>query len=65
MCGSDAAEQGLAEEKALKKGMQKNPASSRRRAASFTRRRDFQVFLPATQALENLKTKNQLTIAPQ
>jgi len=43
---------GLAEEKALKKGVQKNPASSRRRAASFTRRRDFQVFLPATQALE-------------
>jgi DNA-binding MarR family transcriptional regulator len=48
----------------LKKGMQKNPASSRRRAASFTLRRDFQVFLPATQALENLKTKNHLIISP-
>ena len=32
--------------------MQKKPADSRRRAASFTRRRDFQVFLLATQALE-------------
>ena len=33
-----AAEQGIAEEEALKKGMEENPKSLPRRAASFTRR---------------------------
>ena len=43
----------------MKKGMQKNPASSRRRAASFTRRCDFQVFCPRH---KRWKFKNQKSL---
>mgnify|MGYP003494423961 CR=1 FL=1 len=53
--GSTAAEQGLAEEEALKKEGQKSPASSR--AASFTPRRDFQVLFARDTSAGKLKTK--------
>jgi hypothetical protein len=61
--GSTAAEQGLAEEEALKKGMAEK--SREFTAASFAPRRDFQMLFARDTSAGKLKTKRELTVAPK
>jgi hypothetical protein len=57
-----AAEQGIAEEEALKKGMEEESREFNERAASFTRRRDFRCFARDTRA-RKVFLKSLLTIS--